>query len=76
MSNGEGIANDEDVVKVDGKEIKDNKTPLAAVPVDEQKTSLWWLALAALAAATGAGSYKYYDNAKKKKSASAKNTEE
>lgn len=76
LSNGEGIANDEDVVKVDGKEIKDNKTPLAAVPVDEQKTSLWWLALAALAAATGAGSYKYYDNAKKKKSASAKNTEE
>lgn len=76
LSNGEGISNDEDVVKVDGKEIKDNKTPLAAVPVDEQKTSLWWLALAALAAATGAGSYKYYDNAKKKKSASAKNTEE
>ncbi len=77
LSNGDGVVDDgDDVLKVDGKEIKDNKTPLAAVPVDEQKTSLWWLALAALAAATGAGSYKYYDNVKKKRSASAKNTED
>ena len=77
LSNGDGVVDDgDDVLKVDGKEIKDNKTPLAAVPVDEQKTSLWWLALAALAAATGAGSYKYYDNVKKKRSVSAKNTED
>ncbi|MBR6238312.1 MAG: hypothetical protein IKQ83_04620 [Lachnospiraceae bacterium] len=77
LANGDGVVDDgDDVLKVDGKEIKDSKTPLAAVPVDEQKTSLWWLALAALAAATGAGSYKYYDNVKKKRSVSAKNTEE
>lgn len=77
LSNGEGIADDEDVLKVDGKEIKDNKTPLAAtIPAEGQQTSLWWLALAAIAAATGAGSYKYYDNVKKKKNASAKNIED
>lgn len=69
LSDGSNVAGD-NVIKVengkDTKDIKDNKVPLANVPIEQSKAGFWWLIFAAIAAVTGAGSYKYYDNNKKK----------
>ena len=69
LSDGSNVAGD-NVIKVengkDTKDIKDNKVPLANSPIEQQKAGFWWLIFAAIAAVTGAGSYKYCDNNKKK----------
>ncbi len=65
----------DDVINVtDTKDIKDSKTPLANIPADQQEAAanFWWLVLAAIAAVTGVGSYKYYQNNKKAEVAEAK----